>query len=95
MRALAMALRIGLLWCDIFYEFQDGTEETAVRDLAPDETPRYAFQSFPPAPSSFYAGLIHVRKARFLDGEIWETAPEDLDAKIQSFEEEPGPPAGG
>jgi hypothetical protein len=95
MKALVMVLRIGLLSYEIFNEFQGGTEETAIRDLAPGETAGYTFQSFPPAPSSFYTGLIYVRKVRFLNGEIWETLPEDLDAEIQSFEEEPGPPAGG
>jgi len=79
-----VAVEFGLLWYDIFNEFQDGTEEIVVRDLAPGETTRYTSQSFPPAPSSFYTGLIYVRKVRFLDGEIWEAVPEDLDANIQS-----------
>jgi hypothetical protein len=90
-----VAVKFGLLCYDIFDEFQDGTEEIVVRDLAPGETTRYTFQSFPPAPSSFYTGLIYVRKVRFLDGEIWEAAPEDLDGKIQAFEVELGPRAGG
>lgn len=81
-----VAVKFGFLCYDVFNDFQDEAEEIVIRDLSPGDTTRYSFRSFPPAPASFYTGFIYVRKVRFLDGEVWEVTPEELNAMIQAFE---------
>jgi hypothetical protein len=89
-----VAVKFGLLSYDIFNEFQEETETIVVQDLAPGDGSRQGVVVFPPDPAAFYTGLAYVRKVRFLDGEIWEASPEELDALIQAFELELNQPGG-
>jgi len=87
-----VAVKFGVLSYDIFNEFQEETETIVVRDMEPAAQSRHGVVVFPVEPTAFHTGLLYVRKVRFLDGEIWEVSPEDLDAMIRAFEEELGLP---
>jgi len=83
---VVVAVKLGTLCYNIFNEFQEGSEAIVVKDLLPGKRASHIVWTYLDDPPSFYSGLIYVAKVRFLDGEVWEADPDDLDAQILAFE---------
>jgi hypothetical protein len=83
---MVVAVKFGALCYNIFNEFQEGSEGIVVKDVLPGKRVNHIVWTYLDDPPSFFSGLIYVAKVRFLDGEVWEADPDDLDAQILAFE---------
>ena len=85
---VVVAVKLGALCYNVFNEFQEGSEAIVVKDILPGKRESDVIVTYHDDPSSFLTGLAYVSKVRFMDGEVWEADPDDLDAQIIAFENE-------
>ena len=83
---VVVAVKLGALCYNVFNEFQEGSEAIVVKDILPGKRESDVIVTYHDDPSSFLTGLAYVAKVRFMDGEVWEADPDELDAQIIAFE---------